>query len=115
VNTQDILTRAQDAMTVRRVFGEPIEAGGATIVPAATIRGGGGGGQKAGGHAGDGDGGAGFGLIAKPAGVYIIRDGEAHWRPAVNPNLIALGGQVVGLGAILTVGAILLAWLGRRD
>jgi len=116
VNTQDILTRAQDAMTARRVFGDPIEAGGTTIVPAATIRGGGGGGQKGGGNAGgDGDGGAGFGLAAKPAGVYVIRDGEVEWRPAVNPNLIALGGQIVGLAAILTTGAVLLAWLSRRD
>jgi uncharacterized spore protein YtfJ len=43
-NIDEILGGARDAITVRRVYVEPIEQDGATIVPAAAVRGGGGGG-----------------------------------------------------------------------
>lgn len=46
MNTHEILIGAQNAMTARRVFGDPIDIGGATILPAATVGGGGGGGQR---------------------------------------------------------------------
>jgi uncharacterized spore protein YtfJ len=63
-NIDEILAGAREAITVRRVFGEPVERDGVTIVPAALVRGGGGsGGDK------DGNGGGGFGMSAAPAGV----------------------------------------------
>ena len=106
MNTQEILTGAQGVMTARRVFGEPIEIRGVTILPVATVAGGGGGGQR-----GIEDGGVGFGVRARPAGVYVIRDdGSVSWRPALNLNLVILGGQLVGLAAILSVRSILKAW-----
>jgi uncharacterized spore protein YtfJ len=80
----------QEALTVRRVFGEPIEAEGVTLVPAAVVRGGGGGG-------GDdtNNGGGGFGLQARPAGAYVIRGDTVTWRPAIDVNRLALLGVAV--------------------
>jgi hypothetical protein len=109
MNTQEILTGAQGAMTARRVFGDPIEVRGVTILPVATVGGGGGGGQR-----GNEEGGVGFGIGARPAGVYVIRDnGSVSWRPALNLNLVILGGQLVGLAAILSLRSVLKAWAHR--
>src|SRR5438093_12441599 len=84
------LEHAQDVMTVRRVFGEPIEREGVTIIPAAAVRGGGGGGGGEGpqGQGGRGWGG-GFGVGARPAGVYVIKDGNVTWKPALDETRIA--------------------------
>ena len=96
------VTNTLDAMHVRRVFGEPIERDGALYIPAARVRGGGGGGGDT-----EGNGGAGFGLSAKPAGMYVIRDGTATWQPALDINRIVLGGQIVGIVALLVLRSIL--------
>jgi uncharacterized spore protein YtfJ len=91
-NVDEILKGACDAITVKRVYGDPIEGGGVTIVPAAAVRGGGGGGGDA-----EGNGGGGFGLGARPVGAWVIRDGEAKWSPAVDLNRIALYALLLGL------------------
>ncbi len=80
-----LLEQARDQVTVGRVFGEPIERDGVTMVPVARVMGGGGGGQ---GSAPDGEGegeGGGFGMVARPAGAYVIKGGDVTWRPAVDP------------------------------
>jgi uncharacterized spore protein YtfJ len=99
---QDVIAQARDTLTVKRVFGEPYEKDGVTVIPAARVQGGAGGGS---GEDAQGSGG-GFGLTARPVGAFIIRDGELSWRPAVDVNRIALGGQVVVIVALLTVRAI---------
>jgi hypothetical protein len=109
MDTQEVLLNTQNAMTARRVFGDPVEVSGATILPVATVGGGGGGG----GHGAEQKG-VGFGLGVRPAGVYVIRDGRVSWRPALNLNLVILGGQIVALAAIFSARAILMAWLKRR-
>jgi hypothetical protein len=43
-NVDEILGGAREAMSVKRVFGDPIESDGVTIVPVAKVGGGGGGG-----------------------------------------------------------------------
>jgi len=105
VDPQQVLIGAQDAMTPRRVFGDPLQVDGVTILPVSTVGGGGGGGVKG------ADGGVGFGLGAKAAGVFVIRDGDAKWRPALNMNRVILGGQLVGIVAILTAGMLGRRWL----
>ena len=107
MDPQLVLTGAQDAMTPRRVFGDLIHVEGATILPVSTVGGGGGGGSKG------ADAGVGFGLRAQPAGVFVIRDGDAKWRPALNLNRVILGGQLVGVVAILTAGLIVRRWLAH--
>ena len=84
------------------VYAAPIERDGALFIPAAKVRGGGGGGGDT-----QGNGGLGFGLTAKPAGMYVIRNGEATWQPALDLNRVILGGQIVGIVALLVLRSIL--------
>jgi uncharacterized spore protein YtfJ len=96
VDTNEIITAARDAMTVRRVFGEPHVQDGLTVVPAAVVIGGmgAGSGQRGGGDAGDG---GGFGVIALPTGAFTINEGRVRWHPAVNVNLLVVAATVVAV------------------
>ena len=38
-------------------------------------------------------------LTAKPVGVFVIKDGEATWVPALDSTRIALMGELIGLVA----------------
>jgi uncharacterized spore protein YtfJ len=105
MEVQELITQARDAMSVRRVFGEPYEKNGVTVIPAARIQGGAGGG---GGEGPDGQGrgsGSGFGLAARPVGAFLIRGDKVTWRAAVDLNRIVLGAQVVAIIALLTIRA----------
>jgi uncharacterized spore protein YtfJ len=77
----------RDAMTVKRVYGDPVQSNGVTLVPAAAVRGGAGGGGEGG---PEGGGGGGFGIVARPIGAYVIRDGSVSWRPALDLNRLLL-------------------------
>ncbi len=82
----------REAMTVSRVFGDPLERGGVTIVPVAAVRGGAGGGMGKKPETGEEGEGGGFGVVARPAGVYLIKDGAVSWQPAVDVNrIVAVG------------------------
>jgi uncharacterized spore protein YtfJ len=108
------LEQARDVMTVRRVFGDPIERDGVTVIPAAKVRGGGGGGFGEGPQAQGRGGGGGFGVAASPAGVYIIREGRVTWRPALDLNRTIFMGQLVGIVFLLTLRSIVKALAKRR-
>jgi len=106
MDVQEMLTGARDAITVGRVFGEPFEKNGVTILPAASVRGGGGGGS---GESPQGEGkgtGGGFGVTARPVGAYVIRGDEVRWEPAVDVTRMALMGQAVALIALLVIRSI---------
>jgi uncharacterized spore protein YtfJ len=107
----DKLGAVKETLTVSRVFGEALQVDGVTIVPVATVRGGGGGGGGEGdapGDQGTGSGaGIGFGVVVRPLGVYVVKDGEVSWQPAIDVLRIVLGGQLVGVVALLTLGRIL--------
>jgi uncharacterized spore protein YtfJ len=90
-----LLQGHRDAVTVRRVYGDPVERDGVTIVPAAAVFGGTGGGGDD-----EGNGGGGFGLHARPVGAWEIRDGQVTWRPAVDVNRIVLVVALLGLAAL---------------
>ena len=103
----ELLNKTRDAMTVQKVFGEPYDRDGMTVVPVAKISGGGGGGSGA---QGEGSGsGAGFGLSATPAGVYVLKDDKVSWQPAVDVNRVVLGGQLVALVALLVLRSLVRA------
>jgi uncharacterized spore protein YtfJ len=107
MDVQEVIAQARDTLTVKRVFGEPYEKDGVTVIPAARVQGGAGGGSGED-PQGQGQGkgsGSGFGMTARPVGAFIIRDGELSWRPAVDVNRIVLGGQLVGDRAAAQVGA----------
>ncbi len=131
MQVDDILAQARDTMTVRRVFGEPIERDGVTVIPVANVMGGGGGGSGEGpwppargnGSSATGEGavdatgsdatpsgsgsGAGFGMRATPAGVYVIKDGVVHWEPAMDLTRVAIMGQIVGIVFLLVLRSVL--------
>jgi uncharacterized spore protein YtfJ len=106
------IERARDVLTVRRVFGDPIERDGVTIIPAAKVRGGGGGG---GGEGPDGRGsGGGFGVSATPAGAYVIKNGNVRWEPALDLGRTIFMGQMVGIVFLLTLRSIVKTIAKRR-
>ena len=96
MNVEELLSGARDAISVRRVFGDPIEHDGVVVVPAAAVSGGGGGGGDA-----QDNGGGGFGLRARPVGAYVIKDGEVTWKPVIDPSRLTIGWQIVaGIAAL---------------
>ncbi len=102
MKVDEMLKGTYDALTVKRVYGDAIERDGATFVPVANVRGGaGGGGDEA------GNGGGGFGLMVDPAGMFVVRDGDATWKPAIDLNRVILGGQIVAVVALLVLRSIL--------
>ncbi len=113
MKAQEIMSQVSDAMHARRVFGEPYQKNGVTIIPVATVRGGwgGGGGQGENQEAGWGGGG---GLTARPIGAFVINADVVTWRPAVDVDRMILVGQIVGAIALLTLGATLRALIRRR-
>ena len=109
MEVNEVITQARDALTVKRVFGDPYEKNGVTVIPAARVQGGAGGG---GGEGPEGQGrgsGSGFGLNARPVGAFLIRGDEVSWRPAVDLNKVILGAQVVAVVALLTIRGIVKA------
>ncbi|MEV6325263.1 spore germination protein GerW family protein [Nocardia sp. NPDC051787] len=105
MKVEDVLASAKDAMTVQRVYAEPVERDGTTLIAAAAVSGGGGSG---GGSDKDGQEGAGvgFGLGAKPVGVYVLRDGRVSWQPAIDVNRLITVVGVVAVTALLVGGRI---------
>ena len=81
-NVDEMFTGTHDAITVKRVYGDPIESEGVTIVPAAKVLGAGGGGFRVG---------------ARPVGAYVIKGGEVTWQPAVDVNRIIALTALVGI------------------
>jgi uncharacterized spore protein YtfJ len=109
-----LLEQARDTMTVRRVFGEPVEKDGVTVIPVANVVGGGGGGSGTG-PGGEGGTGGGFGVRATPAGVYVIKNGNVAWQPVVDVNRAILGGQIAAIVLFLTIRAVVRALAEGRS
>lgn len=108
MDVNQLVTQAQEAVTVRRVFGEPVERDGVTVIPAARVAGGGGGGdgREANGQEGEG---AGFGVNATPAGAFVIRGDSVRWIPAVNPARI-----MATVAATVVAVVVVRAWVTTR-
>jgi uncharacterized spore protein YtfJ len=110
MNVQEILEKAQDTVTVKRVYGVPIEKDGLTIIPAASISGGGGGG----GGPADSGGGVGYGVRARPVGAFVIKNGEVTWQPALDETRIAMRGMLVPIVGMIVARSIVKTIFKRR-
>jgi len=130
MDVSEVLNHAREAMTVRRVFGDPYEKDGVTVIPVANVMGGAGGGgagssgvgngaaggagsrpastgEASGGDgAGDSGYGIGYAIRATPAGVYVIRGGDVEWQPALDPTRLALQRAVVALVGLLVLRSV---------
>jgi uncharacterized spore protein YtfJ len=98
----ELVRTARDTISVRRVFAEPIERNGVLVIPAASVGGGVGAGQGHDDRGQDGEGG-GFGVGARPAGAYIVKDGNVRWIPAIDVNRV-----------VATAGAVAIVYLIAR-
>ena len=111
MDVQEVLSQTRDAISARRVYGDPYERDGVVVIPAASVRGfgGGGGGEGSQPDKGTGSGsGLGFALKAHPVGAFVVRGEGVEWKPAVDKTNIVLRVQA-GLIVLL---ALLL--FGRR-
>jgi uncharacterized spore protein YtfJ len=120
MDVNEVMNHARDAMTVKRVFGDPYEKDGVTVIPVASVMGGAGAGggtgvgprtgsasEEAGAEgAADSGYGMGYGLRATPAGVYVIKDGEVEWKPALDTSRLALRRAGVAIVALLVFRSI---------
>ena len=79
------IAQIEAAMTVRRVFGEPTESHGVTVLPVARVAAGAGGGAADGKSRGWG---GGFGVLSEPLGVFVIDGAGARWVPVAARNLL---------------------------
>jgi uncharacterized spore protein YtfJ len=114
------LRAARRAVSGHQVFSTPVEHDGVIVIPAATVAGGGGTGFGEAQGGADGDvgpattaanaqglatgGGGGFGVRARPAGAFVIRDGDARWVPAFDPNRVVIGATMVATAAVVMLG-----------
>lgn len=103
MDAHTLLSRVGETLSVRRVFGEPIERDGVTVIPVAFVAGGGGGGEgpvapppgspTEADHAESspvdatpnmGSGG-GIGGVVVPLGVYVVKGDDVRWKPVLHP------------------------------
>jgi len=121
VDVRQVIEEAREAMASRRVYAEPYERNGVTVILASRVQAGGGGGAGEGhgmeeGRDGPGSGsgwGGGFGLNARPVGAFVIRGDDVRFVPALDATRIIVGAQLVAMAALLTVRVIVKA-RGRR-
>jgi uncharacterized spore protein YtfJ len=106
-----VIAESRETLGEGKVFGEPVERNGVTVIPVAKVSGGAGGGDDD----SEGGGGAGFGIHARPAGALVIEaDGSVEWRVPFDLNRVIMGGQAVAIAVICTVGMVLRALIKAR-
>ena len=102
MDVPEAVTQIRDAITVKRVFGNPYERDGVVLIPAARVGGAGGGGGGEGSEPSESNGsrtksgsgfGMGFGLGAAPVGAYVIEGGKVRWKPALDLTSVVLRAQ----------------------
>jgi uncharacterized spore protein YtfJ len=129
MNVDEVLGQARDAMSVKRVFGDPIEKNGVMIIPVARVMGGAGAGTGPEGRQGTGDevadepgasgksastqSGVGFGAMAGPAGAYVIKGDQVTWQPAISIERMAIIGGFIAVPVLLILRSMLRVVVAR--
>lgn len=99
----ELLGRMRESLRATVVYAEPYEKDGLTVIPAAVVMGGGGGGKGHDARAGKGEAegeGGGFGLVARPAGAFVIENGTVRWQPAFDVTRLVTAGTIVVLAVL---------------
>ncbi|MCS7475223.1 sporulation protein [Umezawaea endophytica] len=104
---EELVEKARDTITVRRVYSEPYERDGVTVITAAAVGGGGGVGVGKDEKGKEGEGG-GFGAAGRPVGAYVITGSQVSWRPAIDVNRL-----LTGLAAVLVAFLVTRARVAR--
>lgn len=112
MDTQELMSRMSENLSVRRAFGAAYEKDGLLVIPVALVAGGGGGGEGTmpkdrareprpapetsdetahgpEGATGSGSGG-GFGGLILPIGAYVVKGDHVRWVPAVDVTVLTL-------------------------
>ena len=109
MDSRELIKGVREALSVRQVFGEPVERDGVTVIPAATVIGGGGGGggveqPSSQDHEAEAQGqsglGVGFGGLMWPAGAFEIRDDRVTWRPAIDVTRVLVLVLVLAIAVV---------------
>ena len=113
MDVQELLGKVAQHLSVSRAFGTPYEKDGSLVIPVALVAGGGGGGEGPTGSATQEDSdddvvaedstpnfetmgsGGGIGGVVMPVGVYVVKDDQVRWIPAVNANLAIVVGFLI--------------------
>jgi len=101
VKIDELVEKARDTISVRRVYSEPYEQNGTTVITAAVVGGGGGVGTGKDQKGQEGEGG-GFGATGRPVGAYVISGGRVSWLPAFDVNRVATGLAAVVIAFLVT-------------
>ena len=103
MDVQELLSKVAQHLSVSRAFGTAYEKDGSLVIPVALVAGGGGGGEGTSGppssdpalddedaasDAESSGSGGGFGGVVMPVGVYVVKDEQVRWVPAINANLV---------------------------
>ena len=105
----DVMKDAKDTLTVRRVYGEPFQENGITVIPAAAVRGGGGGGEGVNAESQETGFGGGFGMTARPIGAFRIKGDDVSWVPAADTTKVLIFGEIALIVALLVLRSVLRA------
>jgi uncharacterized spore protein YtfJ len=95
MDVEALFAKVNESISSGRSFGPPIESDGLVIVPVSVVVGGGGGGSGEGPTDQATGSGGGFGTISWPMGVYVVKDDQVRWVPAVDATRLVLGGLAV--------------------
>lgn len=112
MDTQELMSRMAENLSVRRAFGAAYEKDGLLVIPVALVAGGGGGGEgtmpKGRGRdlrpasetrddaaqglesATPSGSGGGFGGLIMPIGTYVVKGDQVRWVPAVDVTVLVL-------------------------
>ena len=102
-----VIEDARESMSVERVYGDPIERDGITLIPAAAVRGGSGGGSSEASEEVPSGSGMGFGTTARPVGAYRIQEGRVDWIPAADTTRVIVVAELGAIVALLVLRSIM--------
>lgn len=102
----DLLDEGRKVFSVNRVYGQPYEKNGVTLITAAAVRGGLGGGEGDQGEGQPTGGGGGFGMTARPVGAFLVKGNDVSWIPAADTTRVILFSQMLVVVGLLVIRSI---------